>query len=103
MLTANGALPMILTIILVHSTSYIRPVRPERKKHIRTKISMFLVDLCEIFFLAISCPDCFARERACSGQNSMFYVVQSSFSMCLVNFFQKLFEKLGNPNYIRLC
>lgn len=72
MLTANGALPIILTIILVHSISYIRPVRPERKKHIRTRISMFVVDLCEIFFLAISCPDWFTGKRGFRGQISTF-------------------------------
>lgn len=57
--TANGALPMILTIILVHSTSYIKPVRPEKKKQIKTKISILLVDLPEIFFSVTFCPYCY--------------------------------------------
>jgi len=51
--TANGALPIIFTIILVHSISYIKPERPERKKQQRTRKNILLVALCEVFFLAI--------------------------------------------------
>ena len=76
MLTAKGALPIILTIILVHSISYINPVRPDRKKHTRTSVSMLLpescegllllADLCGILLLAIQCPDCFDRRKVIS-------------------------------------
>jgi hypothetical protein len=38
MLMANGALPIIFTIILVHRISYISPVRPEIKKQLRMNI-----------------------------------------------------------------
>jgi len=51
--TANGAFPIILTIILIHNISYIKPERPERKKQERTRINILLVVLSEIFFLVI--------------------------------------------------
>jgi hypothetical protein len=53
MQTANGALPIIFTIILIHSISYIKPEKPERKKQERTRKNILLVVLSEIFFLAI--------------------------------------------------
>ena len=110
MLTANGALPIILTIILVHSISYIRPVRPERKKQIRTKISMFLVDLCEtllllvdlcdIFLLAIFCPDCFTRESEAKFQ--LFLIILSSFSSCSMSFFKNSSKSYSHFSQVRM-
>jgi len=80
--TANGAFPIIFTIILVHSISYIKPERPERKKQEITRINILLVVLSEIFFLAIfiaaiSEKDSFFQEaliekKAVIDKNSLF-------------------------------
>jgi len=45
---------MILTIILIHSISYIRPVTPERKKQVRTKSVILLPELRKILFSVIA-------------------------------------------------
>jgi len=65
---AKGAPPMILTIILVHSISYIRPVTPERKKQVRTKSVILLPELRKILSSVISCPYCFERGKAYNDQ-----------------------------------
>jgi hypothetical protein len=36
-LTENGALPIICVIIRVHRISYIKPLKPERKKQVSTR------------------------------------------------------------------
>ncbi len=63
MLTANGDVPMILTIILVHKISYINPVSPEKKKKTGTNNMAFLVMLPSVFFLTIYLSLCFAKMK----------------------------------------
>jgi hypothetical protein len=53
MLTAKGAVPMILTIILVQRISYISPVSPDKKKQTRTNRAILPVELYGAFFSSI--------------------------------------------------
>ena len=66
---------MIVTIILIHSISYIKPVRPEKKKQVRTKIATLSVELCETFSLVISRSYHLEREKAYSGQIPTYYII----------------------------
>ncbi len=66
---------MILTIILVHSISYIRPVTPERKKQVRTKSVILLPELHKILSLVISCNYCFERRKTHSYQIPTYYII----------------------------
>jgi hypothetical protein len=75
MLMANGAAPMILTIILIHRISYIRPVRPERKKQVRTKNAILSDELRETLSLVISCSYCFERGKAYSDRITTYYII----------------------------
>jgi len=55
-LSANGALPIIFTIILVHSISYVRPERPEKKKQAIIRKNLFsLWSIVRSVFTYIGC------------------------------------------------
>jgi len=66
-----------LTIILVHSISYVRPVTPEKKKQVKTNASILPAELGKIFSLVMSRFYCFEGGKANNNRipNILYYRV----------------------------
>ncbi len=87
MLTAKGAPPMILTIILVHSISYIKPVTPEPKKQTKTRVTILLAELCGTVFFTMK-ANIVTFGRQCQ-ENQLKIKDKTTLQSCISGHLQK--------------